>query len=74
MSASTSSQRVEFQERARQALSDVSLQRALAKARRRFVDHRWDSVGALTEFDAIRPCPYSHLTLPTPPNVRSFGR
>ena len=54
MSASTSSQRVEFQERARQALSDVSLQRAMAKARGGFVDHRRDAVDALPEFDAIR--------------------
>ena len=54
MSASTSSQRVEFQERARQALSDVSLQRAMAKARGGFVDHRQDAVDALPEFDAIR--------------------
>lgn len=54
MTASTSSQRVEFQERARQALSDVSLQRAMAKARGGFVDHRRDAVDALPEFDAIR--------------------
>lgn len=54
MNASTSSQRVEFQERARQALSDVSLQRAMAKARGGFVDHRRDAVDALPEFDAIR--------------------
>ena len=54
MSASTSSQRGEFQERARQALSDVSLQRAMAKARGGFVDHRRDAVDALPEFDAIR--------------------
>ena len=54
MSASTSSQRVEFQERARQALSYVSLQRAMAKARGGFVDHRRDAVDALPEFDAIR--------------------
>jgi len=54
MSASASSQRVEFQERARQALSDVSLQRAMAKARGGFVDHRRDAVDALPEFDAIR--------------------
>ena len=54
MSASTSSQRVEFQERARQALSDVSLQRAMAKARGGFVDHRRDAIDALPEFDAIR--------------------
>jgi len=54
MNASASSQRVEFQERARQALSDVSLQRAMAKARGGFVDHRRDAVDALPEFDAIR--------------------
>ena len=54
MTASTSSPRVEFQERARQALSDVSLQRAMAKARGGFVDHRRDAVDALPEFDAIR--------------------
>ena len=54
MSASASSQRVEFQERARQALSDVSLQRAMAKARGGFVDHRRDAIDALPEFDAIR--------------------
>ena len=45
---------MEFQERARQALSDVSLQRAMAKARGGFVDHRRDAVDALPEFDAIR--------------------
>ena len=54
MNASASSQRVEFQERARQALSDVSLQRAMAKARGGFVDHRRVAVDALPEFDAIR--------------------
>ena len=54
MNASASSQQVEFQERARQALSDVSLQRAMAKARGGFVDHRRDAVDALPEFDAIR--------------------
>ena len=54
MNVSASSQRVEFQERARQALSDVSLQRAMAKARGGFVDHRRDAVDALPEFDAIR--------------------
>jgi len=54
MSASAASQQVIFRERTRQALDDVSLQRALAKARGGFVDHRRDAVDALPEFDAIR--------------------
>ncbi|MGB1859297.1 MAG: LutB/LldF family L-lactate oxidation iron-sulfur protein [Arenicellales bacterium] len=54
MSVSTASYRVEFQDRAKQALQDVSLQRALAKARGGFVDHRQEAIDALPEFDAIR--------------------
>ena len=54
MSVSTASHRVEFQDRAKQALQDVSLQRALAKARGGFVDHRQEAIDALPEFDAIR--------------------
>ncbi len=54
MSVSTASHRVEFQDRAKQALQDASLQRALAKARGGFVDHRQDAIDALPEFDAIR--------------------
>lgn len=54
MSVSTASNRVEFQDRAKQALQDASLQRALAKARGGFVDHRQDAIDALPEFDAIR--------------------
>ncbi len=54
MSVSTASHRVEFQDRAKQALRDASLQRALAKARGGFVDHRQEAIDALPEFDAIR--------------------
>ena len=54
MSVSVASHRVEFQDRAKQALQDASLQRALAKARGGFVDHRQDAIDALPEFDAIR--------------------
>ena len=54
MSVSTASHRVEFQDRAKQALQDASLQRALAKARGGFVDHRQEAIDALPEFDAIR--------------------
>ena len=54
MSVSTTSHRVEFQDRAKKALQDASLQRALAKARGGFVDHRQDAIDALPEFDAIR--------------------
>ncbi len=54
MSVSTASHRVEFQDRAKKALQDASLQRALAKARGGFVDHRQDAIDALPEFDAIR--------------------
>ena len=55
MSVSTASHRVEFQDRAKQALQDVSLQRALAKARGGFVDHRQEAIDALPEFDALVP-------------------
>ncbi|HAU42334.1 MAG TPA: iron-sulfur cluster-binding protein, partial [Gammaproteobacteria bacterium] len=54
MSVSTASRRVEFQDRAKLALEDASLQRALAKARGGFVDHRQEAIDGLPEFDAIR--------------------
>ncbi|MEK9942205.1 MAG: LUD domain-containing protein, partial [Gammaproteobacteria bacterium] len=49
-----SSQRVEFKARVRNALGDVNLQRAMAKARGGFVDKRREARDALPEFDAIR--------------------
>ena len=54
MSVSTASRRVKFQDRAKLALEDASLQRALAKARGGFVDHRQEAIDGLPEFDAIR--------------------
>ena len=54
MNAPVSSQRVEFKARVRNALSDVNLQRAMAKARGGFVDKRREARDALPEFDAIR--------------------
>ncbi|MEK9784787.1 MAG: LutB/LldF family L-lactate oxidation iron-sulfur protein [Gammaproteobacteria bacterium] len=54
MNAQVSSQRVEFKARVRNALGDVNLQRAMAKARGGFVDKRREARDALPEFDAIR--------------------
>ena len=81
MSVSTASHRVEFQDRAKKALQDASLQRALAKARGGFVDHRQDAIDALPgvhnairSFTPLQQCQFGVKAIPSVcPKANLFG-